>query len=136
MGLLDMLLGKATGGGAGSGNTEAMLVNALVAMLGNKESGGLSGIVDAFTKNGMGDIVSSWVSTGKNLPISPDQITKGLGNDQISQLASQLGLSSSTVSSMLSKALPNIVDKLTPNGQVPTEDLLAKGLDLLKGMKF
>jgi uncharacterized protein YidB (DUF937 family) len=55
--------------------------------------GGLAGIVQAFQKNGLGDIVNSWVSTGTNLPVTPDQIKQGLGGDFLSQLAAKAGVS-------------------------------------------
>jgi uncharacterized protein YidB (DUF937 family) len=131
MGLLDDLLGKVTG----AGKTD--LVNGLMEMLQNKQTGGLSGLVDNFTKSGLGDIVSSWVGTGANLPISADQIVKGLGQGQLSQLASKVGVSPQDLSSTLAKVLPDVVDKLTPQGKIPTEDLLQQGLSMLQGkLKF
>jgi uncharacterized protein YidB (DUF937 family) len=102
-------------------------------LLQSKELGGLDGLVQKFTKGGLGDIISSWVSTGANLPISPEQIQKGLGPTQISQLASQLGMSPDAVSKQLAKILPGVVDKLTPDGKVPTQDIIAQGLNMLKG---
>lgn len=131
MGLLDSLLGKVVGGG-GSG-VESQVINAVVGMLGKQGSSGLSGIIDSLTKSGLGDIASSWVGTGANKAIAPDQIMKALGNSHVSDLASKLGISPETVSSTLAKVLPNVVDKLTPNGKLPTDDLLAQGLNLLKG---
>ena len=131
MGLLDSLLGKITGG-SGSG-VEGGIANALIGILSSKSSGGLPGLVDGLTKNGLGDIVSSWVGTGSNLPISADQIVKGLGSDQISQLASKVGISPDMVTSSLAKVLPDLVDKLTPGGKIPTDDLLQQGLKMLKG---
>ena len=134
MGLLDVL-GKIVGGGtsSSSGGSQDAIVNVISGLLSSKETGGLAGLVENFTKAGLGDVISSWVSTGKNLPVSADQIVKGLGNDQVKQLASQVGLSSGDLSSTLAKMLPDIVDKLTPNGKVPTDDLLQQGLNLLKG---
>jgi uncharacterized protein YidB (DUF937 family) len=132
MGLLDSLLGKITGGTGGG--TESQVLNAVVGMLGNKESGGLSGLVDTLKKNGLGDIVSSWVGTGANKPITAEQITQGLGNAHINALASKAGISPEMVSSTLAKILPNVVDKLTPDGKIPTDELIQKGLSLFKGM--
>jgi len=135
MGLLDSLLGKVTGGAGGG--TESQILNAVVGMLGNQGSSGLSGIVDSLSKSGLGDIASSWVGTGANKPIAGDQIMKALGDSHVADLASKLGISPDTVSSALAKVLPNLVDKLTPNGKLPTDDLLAQGLNLLKGnLKF
>ncbi len=129
MGLLGDILGKLTGGGGSS----SAVVDAISGLLQNKEVGGLDGLVQKFTKGGLGDIVSSWVSTGANLPITPEQIQKGLGPTQISQMASQAGLSPDAMSKQLAKLLPGVVDKLTPDGKVPAQDLLAQGLNMLKG---
>ena len=130
MGILDGLLGAVTG--KSGGGTEAQILNAVVGMLG---SGGLNSLVDSFAKNGLGDIVSSWVGTGKNLPIAPDQILKGLGQQQVGQIASKVGLPADQVTSLLAKVLPNAVDKLTPAGKIPTDDLLQAGLNMLLGKR-
>lgn len=126
MGLMDQL-GQAAGGlmgGQGGGNS---LLQALTSLLGQNSSiGGLAGLVQAFQKNGLGEIVNSWVSTGQNLPASPSQIEQGLGSDILKQLASKAGLSSQDASSQLSNVLPNLVDKLTPNGKIE-----AGGIDQL-----
>jgi uncharacterized protein YidB (DUF937 family) len=129
MGLLGDFLGKLTGAGGRS----SAVVDAIGGLLQSKEIGGLDGLVQKFTKGGLGDIVSSWVSTGTNLPVSPEQIQKGLGPTQISAMASQLGLSPEVISKQLAKILPDVVDKLTPDGKVPNQDLLAQGLTMLKG---
>ncbi|MEO8167146.1 MAG: YidB family protein, partial [bacterium] len=97
------------------------------------EVGGLEGLVQKFSGKGMGDIVNSWVGLGQNQSITPQQITHGLGTDTINLLASKAGLSTDQVTSQLSELLPKVVDKLTPNGKIPQGDMLAKGVDLLKG---
>jgi uncharacterized protein YidB (DUF937 family) len=81
----------------------------------------------------MGDLVSSWVGTGQNLPVSADQIAKGLGATKLGAIASQLGITPEQASSTLSKVLPDIVNKLIPNGELPTGYLLQQGLNLLRG---
>lgn len=131
MGILNDLVGSLTG--KSDSGTESQVVTAVAGMLSNKQSGGLSGLVQNFTKNGLGDIVSSWVGTGQNLPITADQIIKGFGSPQISQLAQKIGIPPEKVSSTLASVLPGIVDKLTPNGKVPTDQLLQDGLNMLKG---
>src|SRR5512146_925045 len=95
----------------------------------NSSVGGLAGLVQAFQKNGLGDVVNSWVSTGKNLPISADQVKQVFGGDLLSQLAGKAGLSPEAASSQLSSLLPNLVDQLTPNGKIE-----AGGLDQLLKM--
>jgi uncharacterized protein YidB (DUF937 family) len=78
----------------------------------------LAGLVPAFQKNGLGDVVNSWVGTGKNLPVTPDQIKQGLGSDFLSQLASKAGVSPDAASAQLSSLLPDLIDTLTPNGKI------------------
>jgi uncharacterized protein YidB (DUF937 family) len=134
MGILDSLLGAVTGKSSGGG-TEQLLMNAVVGMLSNKQSGGLAGLVETLTQSGLGDIVSSWVSTGKNLPVSPDQIVKGLGQQQVSQLANKAGVPADQIGSLLAQVLPTVVDRLTPQGKIPTDDLLQTGLNMLLGGK-
>jgi len=129
MGLLDNIAGQVLGGGAKSD-----LLNAVMGLVGNQQTGGLGGLVQQFSGKGLGDIVNSWVGTGQNMPITPQQIQQGLGSDTIKQLASKAGLSPDAVTSQLAGLLPNVVDKLTPNGQIPTGDIMSKGMDLLKGI--
>jgi uncharacterized protein YidB (DUF937 family) len=129
MGILGDILGKLAGG-----TSQNAVVDAVGNLLQNKEIGGLDGLVQKFTKGGLGDIVSSWVSTGANLPVSADQIQKGLGATQVAQMASQLGITPEAMGKQLAKILPGVVDKLTPEGKVPSQDLLSQGLSaLLKG---
>ena len=128
MGLLDNMMGQ----GTGSGRSQDVLT-AVMGLLCNPQTGGLSGLVQQFAGNGMGDIVNSWVGKGQNLPISAQQITSALGSDTISGLASKAGVSTDQMSSHLSEILPGIVDKLTPNGQVEQGDIMSTGMDLLKG---
>jgi uncharacterized protein YidB (DUF937 family) len=130
MGLFETLAGKILGGGKQQPN----LVNELMGLLNNQQTGGISGLVEKLSGKGLGDIVNSWVGTGQNLPITPQQIQNGLGPDMIKQLASKLGINTDQATKQLSNILPKVVDKLTPNGQIPQGDLMAKGMDLLKGL--
>jgi uncharacterized protein YidB (DUF937 family) len=132
MGLLDEVVGKV--GESGGGN-ENQLLNALTGMLGNKSGGGLAGLVDQFTKNGLGDVVSSWVGTGENLPISAEQITKALGGSKVGEIAKQAGVTPENASSMLAKVLPGLVDSLIPKGEVPGGDLLSQALSMFGGRR-
>ena len=126
MGLLDSVIGNLgqTPGGAG----QADLVNAIIGMLGQGGGqagglGGLAGLVEKFQQNGLGDVAGSWVGTGANQPISPDQLGGVLGSDTVSGLARQLGLDSGNLLGQLSQLLPQVVDQLTPQGQVPQGDI-------------
>ena len=97
--------------------------------------GGLGGLMAAFQKNGMGDVMQSWVGTGQNLPISPDQLQQVLGSDMVDSIAKQLGISQGETSSGLASLLPQLVDQLTPQGQVPQNGLgdLASIMQALTG---
>lgn len=133
MGLFDQL-GQAAAGMLGQTDGNNPLMQAVVGLLGqNSHVGGLSGLIQAFQKNGLNDIVNSWVGTGKNLPISPEQIQQGLGGDLLKQLAAQAGLSTEAAGGQLASLLPGLIDKLTPGGKVPDSQLIEQGLALLRG---
>ena len=129
MSLMDQL-GQAVGGMLGGTSNQNPLVQALTGLLGQNSSiGGLGGLVQAFQKNGLGDIVNSWVGTGTNLPVTPQQIQQGLGGDLLNQLAAKAGISSDAAGTQLAGLLPDLVDKLTPTGKIE-----AGGLDQLLKM--
>jgi uncharacterized protein YidB (DUF937 family) len=138
MGLLDSILGSvlgSSGGGAGQGQNsgQAALINAVIQMIANKGggAGGLAGLVQALTQGGLGNAASSWVGTGQNLPVSAEQLQSALGRGgMLAQLAQQAGLSHGDAASGLSQILPGLVDKLTPDGQIPQQDSLDKMLGL------
>ena len=108
MGLLDGLLGGAVGAG----------MVAVVSDIIDKH-GGVSGVVSQFQQQGFGDTVRSWVSTGPNMSITPDQIHQALGSDTMNQIAAKFGMTPQELAAKLSTVLPQAVDKLTPNGAVP-----------------
>jgi len=108
MGLFDGLLGGIVGAGMVS------VVNNLV-----EQQGGLQGLISKFQQQGFGDTVNSWVSTGPNKPISPDDVHRALGPDLLQQLAAKSGLSVQELAQKLSTVLPQAVDTMTPDGQVP-----------------
>jgi uncharacterized protein YidB (DUF937 family) len=136
MGLLDGLakglLGKVLGGG-GSQNP---LMDIVLGLITNPQTGGLQGLIQTFKEKGLGDAVSSWISTGENQSVSGGQIQRALGGNFIQQIAEQLGSSKSEVSGGLANLLPEIIDKLTPNGSLPESDQLNQGLELLKQKFF
>lgn len=134
MGLLDAVIG-ALGQGGGSATAgrgmQGQLINVVVGMLGNDSAGGgLGGLVSQFNKSGMGDVIGSWISSGQNMPVSGDQLSQVLGSDTIANIAKQLGVSQDDAAGQLSQILPQIVDKLTPQGQAPAGGLGNMG-DLL-----
>jgi uncharacterized protein YidB (DUF937 family) len=85
----------------------------------NNQPGGLSGLVKQFQEKGAGEIISSWVGTGANQPISPDTLQNVLGADTLSGIAQKAGMSPEQVSGLLAQVLPQVVNGATPNGQVP-----------------
>jgi len=130
MGLFDDLKGLAgsmLGGAGGAGGSP--IAKSVLDMLG--QGGGLGSLVQAFQQKGLGDIVGSWVGTGQNLPVSPQQIQQALG-PQISQMAAQHGITTDAVTKTLAQVLPGLVDHLTPNGQLPAGNALEQGLSALR----
>src|SRR5713226_3613063 len=108
MGMLDGLVGGIVGAGMVS------VVNGII-----EKHGGLQGVVSEFERNGLGATVKSWVGTGPNQPISPDEVHKVLGADLLQQLSAKSGLSVQELAQKLSQVLPHAVDGLTPDGTIP-----------------
>ena len=133
MGLFDSIAGNLAGNLLGNmlGGGNSQLLSGVVQLLTHSQSGGVGGLIQAFEQKGMGNIMSSWIGTGQNLPISADQISSVLGSSQIQQLAQHMGITPQNASSQLAEFLPHIVDKLTPNGQVD-HSMLEQGLSFLK----
>jgi uncharacterized protein YidB (DUF937 family) len=132
LGILDEmakgLLGKVLGGGS----SQNPLMGIVLGLITNPQTGGLQGLIQRFKEKGLGEAVSSWISTGENQPVSGEQIQHALGGNFIQQIAEQLGSSKSEVSGSLPNLLPQIIDKLTPNGSLPESDQLHQGVELLK----
>lgn len=124
MGFLDELSGGLVGK-LFSGGDKNKLFESIIGIINNPQKGGLSGLVQMFQDKGLGDTVSSWISTGKNLPVSADQIKQALGSDQIQQISEHVGVSQEEASTGLADLLPEIIDKLTPDGKMPENDMLA-----------
>jgi len=98
-----------------------------------QQNGGLPGIIGKFQQAGYGQQAGSWVGTGQNLPISADQLQQVLGSGSIAQIAQQLGLSHGETGGGLAQCLPQIIDKLTPTGQISADhsDMLAQAMAAL-----
>ena len=82
--------------------------------------GGLGGLLDKLQKGGLGNAANSWVGSGPNQPVSPGQLGSALGPDIIKTIAQRSGLSEEEITKQLSQVLPGVVDKLTPQGRLPT----------------
>ncbi len=122
MGLLDGLLGSVLGSVLGGQQTGAGgLASVVGGMLGNDgDHGGIGGLVSKFEQAGFGNVVSSWIGSGQNLPISANQLQSVLGSDAVAGIAAKLGINPADALGQLSSMLPGLVDKLTPGGIAPT----------------
>ena len=141
MGLLDSLIGAAAGslsGGnqaqsnRGAGGIDPQVLMGIVGALLNN-AGGLSGILSKLQQNGLGDAAASWVGTGQNQPVSPDALGGALGPDLMGMIASQLGSNQQQAAGTMADLLPGLIDKLTPQGQVPEDNGMGALGSLLGG---
>ncbi len=137
MGLLDSLIGGAVSQMLGGGN-KANLINLVLSMLqggqqGGQAGGGLGSIIEQFTRAGFGQQAQSWVGTGANMPISPEDLMKVFGQGQMQQWGQQLGLDSQQTAGSLSSVLPEIINQLTPKGQVSQGNEFDSLLSSLRG---
>jgi uncharacterized protein YidB (DUF937 family) len=127
MGLLDSVLGSVLGGGQQQQGGAGALVNIVAGMLANSGQGGsgagglggLAGLVEQFQRGGLGDVMKSWIGTGQNLPIAPDQLGKVLGGDVLGQLAQHTGMNQGDLLGQLAQIMPQMVDRATPDGHIP-----------------
>lgn len=125
---LGRILGGLQGGSAGQGRSLLQLVLSLM-----RQNGGLDGVLNQFRQRGMAQQADSWVSTGQNMDISPDQLQQVFGSSTIGNIAAQLGLSHEQAGSAMSQVLPELVNQLTPEGRVPEnhDEVISQGLDAL-----
>jgi uncharacterized protein YidB (DUF937 family) len=134
MGLLDGLLGGLMGGTPGSGaGAQPQNPLVLIALQMLQQNGGLQGMLSKFQQAGYGAQADSWVSTGQNQPISADALQQVLGHGQLGRIAQQLGVSQGEAAGGLASMLPQMIDRMTPQGQVPADhnDIVAQALELL-----
>lgn len=131
MGLLDQLLRDALAGDGGAARpappqTSNLLegVISLLAEQGGQGGGGLQALARLFQQQGLDDVLSSWIGTGQNRAISPDQLARVFGSDGISRISQQAGVSPNEGLGMLAQMLPLVVDRLTPQGRIPQRDPL------------
>jgi uncharacterized protein YidB (DUF937 family) len=136
MGLFDSITSQITGAfsapnAAGGADWMGVIGN----LIHNPQTGGLQGLIQSFQDKGLGGVVSSWVGTGENLPISAEQLTSVLGQNHLQEMAQKVGLPVDGLAEKLSGLLPQVVDQLTPNGEMPQAgSLQAQGMDMLGGL--
>ncbi|MGH3040550.1 MAG: YidB family protein [Gaiellaceae bacterium] len=127
-GLDDMLGGLMGGRGGGGGGTMGALMPVLAGLL---ASGGLSKILGGLKANGLSAQADSWVGPGANEPVSGRDIEQAAGREQIQEIAQQLGISESQAADAVAQALPEVVDKVSPEGKLPPEQDLDAAFDKL-----
>ena len=139
MGLLDGLLGQVMGGMMGGGQSPMQaqqgqnpLLQIALQML--QQNGGISGVLGKMQQAGYGQQAQSWIGTGQNMPIDPGALSQIFGHGQLGQIAQQLGMSQEEASGGLAQMLPQVVDQMTPGGQVPDNhsDLVNQALAMLQ----
>jgi uncharacterized protein YidB (DUF937 family) len=153
MGLLDAILGGMMGGRSGGPggsmggptdgsmggmmggpNTQAQspLLQMVLQIL--QQNGGLEGILGKFQQAGYGQQAQSWIGTGQNQPIDPNVLQQILGQGPLGQIAQQLGITREQASSGVAQMLPQVVDEMTPGGQIPANhgDLVNEALAILQ----
>lgn len=129
MGLFDSVAGAVLGQVMGDKGGMAK-----IAMEMFNQYGGLPGILNKFQEGGLADVAASWVGKGENASVSSNQITDILGSDAIAGMAEKFGISPSMLSGQLAEHLPDVVNKMTPDGEVNdnSADLLGTVLGMLK----
>ena len=116
-------------GGAPSESVSTSMLSGVMGIL-NNHPGGISGLAQLFEQNGLGHLMSSWIGTGENLPISADQVKSVLGNERVAEFAAKAGISPDVASSHLAEVLPNVINKLSPDGKLPEggNDMMSQGI--------
>ena len=141
MGILDGILGSVLGGSSNAGPLQSILgsvlgggqaqqqqgglggaLGGLLGGGGGGAGGGLGGLLGQFQQAGLGHVAQSWVGSGPNQQVSPDQLNQVFGDQQVNQWSQQTGMPKHDLLSQLSQYLPHAVDQMTPQGQVPTEE--------------
>lgn len=116
MGILDRVTGAL--GGAKGGGVKAILLQQLIAML--SKPGALGNLTASFQQHGLGNILQSWLGSGQNLPISQAQVQQVLGSDALGDMARKAGVDMPEATNALSGLLPEVVDKISPDGKAPS----------------
>ena len=131
MGLFDDVLAVAGMGGGAQSQQHAGTLSMIMAFINSPQVGGIAGLQQMFQQKGLGSVVSSWIGTGQNLPISADQLHNALQGGALQDLAAKSGMDTTQLAGLFSQLMPHVVDKLTPNGQVPDANALSQ---MVKGL--
>lgn len=130
-GLNDVLGQVLGGGGRGGAGGMGDILGQVLGGAGQGGMGGLGGLLEQLQRTGYGDHANSWVGTGQNLPISPEAMEQIFGRDGVVAIARRAGVSEADASRGLSELLPEVVDHVTPDGNVPDLDRLAASVEAL-----
>ncbi len=136
MGLLDDVLAMASGSLSSGGVPPTQHATGLAAILeyiNSPQVGGVAGLQKMFQQGGLGSVISSWIGTGQNMPVTADQLQNVLHSGALQQVAQKAGLDSSQLTGMMASLLPHLVDKMTPTGEVPNASALQQMLQGLTG---
>lgn len=136
MGLLDSIVGQVAGSlqdSVPAGQVHPGLLDVVSSLM--TQGGGLQGLINQFEAQGLGNVVSSWIGTGQNLAITPEQVQSVLGDSHIADVAAKLGLQPQDVANQLAGLLPHAVDSVTPAGAVPQGNLLAEALNAFTALR-
>ena len=117
MGILDDLKAATNLAGSATEEQHANTLSAIMEYINSPQVGGISGLQQKFQEKGLGGLVSSWIGSGQNLPISADQLQSVLHSDALNQAAAKFGVDPSHLTSMMTQLLPHVVDKMTPTDQ-------------------
>ena len=115
----------------GAGGAGALMALAPM-VIGMFQGGRLQKILGGFQQQGMGDKAESWVGTGDNQPVSPQDVRSAVGDEQVHQAAQQLGVSDDDAATVLAEVLPRAADRVTPEGQLPSEAELQQMMERVK----
>jgi uncharacterized protein YidB (DUF937 family) len=123
MSMLEALLGgvlkNVQQGASPAGELNPLLQLAAQMLSNNSQFGGLAGLIRQFQQAGYGSQMDSWVSTGSNQPFSPDQLLEVFGQNRVQQMAQSVGMDPANFGEQFSQMLPQLVDRLTPEGRTP-----------------
>lgn len=123
-------LGQITGALLGGGG-KGQLLKVLLSMLASGKFGGLDGLLNKFNNNGMQNQLASWVSTRPNEPVSAAQVQQALGADTLNEIAQQAGMDQTEAVQGLAEILPQFIDKVTPTGVMPQQDVVSDAIGKL-----
>lgn len=135
MGLFDEVLSMAGVGSSAQTQQHTGALSAILDYVNSPQVGGICGLQRMFQEKGLGGIVSSWIGTGQNLPISADQLQNVLHSGALQQAAQKAGIDPSQLTSIMATMLPHLIDKLTPNGQVPDSSALQQMMKAVAGTR-